>query len=106
MVLVIGLPIFFVELFVGQYSGLGPILAYGRLAPFFQGKRISSGSLSRKVYYVLQYLCWRKLFSNHFAFSLCDLRFNNNLPIKCMLCVCIYIFIYIKPRNCAPSLGH
>lgn len=39
MVLVIGLPIFFAELFVGQYSGLGPILAYGRLAPFFQGKR-------------------------------------------------------------------
>lgn len=40
MVLVIGLPIFFAELFVGQYSGLGPIKAYGRLAPFFQGKRI------------------------------------------------------------------
>lgn len=38
MVLVIGLPIFFAELFVGQYSGLGPIMAYGRLAPFFQGE--------------------------------------------------------------------
>lgn len=38
MVLVIGLPIFFAELFVGQYSGIGPIKAYARMAPFFQGK--------------------------------------------------------------------
>lgn len=38
MVLVIGLPVFFAELFVGQYSGLGPIKAYAQLAPIFQGK--------------------------------------------------------------------
>lgn len=38
MVFIIGLPIFFAELFVGQYSGLGPIKAYHHLAPFFQGK--------------------------------------------------------------------
>lgn len=38
MVLVIGLPIFFAELFVGQYSGLGPIRAYEYLAPIFHGK--------------------------------------------------------------------
>lgn len=38
MVFVIGLPIFFAELFVGQYGGLGPIKAYTRLAPFFQGE--------------------------------------------------------------------
>lgn len=38
MVLVIGLPIFFAELFVGQYSGLGPIKAYEYLAPIFHGK--------------------------------------------------------------------
>lgn len=40
MVLVIGLPVFFAELFVGQYSGIGPIKAYARLAPFFQGINI------------------------------------------------------------------
>lgn len=40
MVLVIGLPVFFAELFVGQYGGLGPIKAYTRLAPFFHGKYI------------------------------------------------------------------
>lgn len=38
MVFVIGLPIFFAELFVGQYSGLGPLKAYQYLAPFFHGK--------------------------------------------------------------------
>lgn len=38
MVFVIGIPIFFAELFVGQYSGLGPIKAYQRLAPLFHGK--------------------------------------------------------------------
>lgn len=37
MVFVIGLPIFFSELFVGQYSGLGPNKAYANLAPLFQG---------------------------------------------------------------------
>lgn len=37
MVMVIGLPIFFSELFVGQYGGLGPIKGYTRLAPFFHG---------------------------------------------------------------------
>jgi SNF family Na+-dependent transporter len=38
MVFVIGLPIFFSELFVGQFSGLGPTKAYTYMAPFFQGK--------------------------------------------------------------------
>lgn len=38
MVFVIGLPMFLSELFVGQYSGLGPNRAYEYLAPFFHGK--------------------------------------------------------------------
>lgn len=38
MVFVIGIPMFFSELFVGQYSGLGPNRAYEYLAPFFHGK--------------------------------------------------------------------
>lgn len=37
MVFVIGLPIFFAELVVGQFSGLGPNKAYARMAPFFSG---------------------------------------------------------------------
>lgn len=42
MVFVIGLPIFFSELFVGQFSGLGPIKAYRYLAPIFQGNYFRS----------------------------------------------------------------
>jgi SNF family Na+-dependent transporter len=34
----IGLPIFFAELIVGQYSGMGPIKAYSFLAPLFKGE--------------------------------------------------------------------
>lgn len=37
MVFVIGLPIFFAELVVGQYSGQGPIKAYSYIAPLFKG---------------------------------------------------------------------
>lgn len=37
MVFVIGLPIFFAELVIGQYSGLGPIKAYSFIAPLFKG---------------------------------------------------------------------
>ena len=32
-----GLPIFYLELVVGQYSSVGPITAFGRMAPAFQG---------------------------------------------------------------------
>uniref|UniRef100_A0A1B0CZ55 Transporter n=1 Tax=Phlebotomus papatasi TaxID=29031 RepID=A0A1B0CZ55_PHLPP len=37
MVFIIGLPIFFAELYIGQYSGLGPNKAYARMSPFFEG---------------------------------------------------------------------
>lgn len=38
MVFIIGLPIFFAELFVGQYSGIGPIKAYSFISPLFKGE--------------------------------------------------------------------
>lgn len=34
----IGLPVFFAELVIGQYSGLGPTKAFAYMAPFFKGK--------------------------------------------------------------------
>lgn len=37
MVFVIGLPIFFAELVIGQFSGQGPIKAYTYIAPLFKG---------------------------------------------------------------------
>lgn len=33
-----GLPMFFAELLIGQYSGLSPIKAFTYLSPFFKGK--------------------------------------------------------------------
>jgi len=37
MVFIVGLPIFFAELVVGQFCGMGPNKAYARMAPFFSG---------------------------------------------------------------------
>lgn len=37
MVLCVGMPLFYAELVIGQYSGLGPIKAYSFLTPLFKG---------------------------------------------------------------------
>jgi hypothetical protein len=37
MLLVAGLPLFFLELCIGQYSGKGPIKLFGRIAPAMKG---------------------------------------------------------------------
>ncbi|XP_059091235.1 sodium- and chloride-dependent glycine transporter 1-like [Tigriopus californicus] len=37
MLLLAGLPLFFMELSIGQYSGLGPTRIFGKLAPAFKG---------------------------------------------------------------------
>lgn len=37
MIFILGIPIFFAELFTGQYSGSEPIKAYSYIAPFFKG---------------------------------------------------------------------
>ncbi|XP_063824362.1 sodium- and chloride-dependent glycine transporter 1-like [Ostrinia nubilalis] len=37
MIFLIGLPIFYLELYIGQYSGLGPLKAFQSIAPFFSG---------------------------------------------------------------------
>ncbi|XP_034830023.1 sodium-dependent proline transporter-like [Maniola hyperantus] len=37
MLVLIGLPIFYLELYIGQYTALGPIKAFGSIAPFFSG---------------------------------------------------------------------
>lgn len=37
MLMFIGLPLFFLELYVGQYTGLGPVKAFAAIGPFFSG---------------------------------------------------------------------
>ncbi|XP_060516170.1 sodium- and chloride-dependent glycine transporter 1-like isoform X2 [Cylas formicarius] len=37
MLIVMGTPVFFLELIIGQYSGLGPDLAFSYIAPIFSG---------------------------------------------------------------------
>ncbi|XP_061710897.1 sodium- and chloride-dependent glycine transporter 1-like [Cydia pomonella] len=37
MLVFIGLPIFFLELYIGQYSGIGPLQAFTAISPFFSG---------------------------------------------------------------------
>lgn len=41
MVLVVGMPLFYAELVIGQYSGLGPIKAFSFLTPLFKGKSLT-----------------------------------------------------------------
>ena len=37
MLFLAGLPIFFLEMALGQYAGVGPIKIFGRMAPLLQG---------------------------------------------------------------------
>ncbi|KPJ03392.1 Sodium- and chloride-dependent glycine transporter 2 [Papilio xuthus] len=37
MMMLIGLPLFFLELYIGQYTSLGPLKAFEAIAPFFSG---------------------------------------------------------------------
>ncbi|KAF9409986.1 hypothetical protein HW555_010805 [Spodoptera exigua] len=37
MLLFIGLPIFYLELYIGQYTGIGPLQAFTAISPFFSG---------------------------------------------------------------------
>ncbi|KAG6453582.1 sodium- and chloride-dependent glycine transporter 1 [Manduca sexta] len=37
MLVLIGLPLFFLELYVGQFTGVGPLQAFSAISPFFSG---------------------------------------------------------------------
>jgi solute carrier family 6 amino acid transporter-like protein 5/7/9/14 len=46
MLFTMGLPIFFLELVIGQYSGLGPNKVFQRMAPIFHGKKSKAISVT------------------------------------------------------------
>lgn len=42
MLLLLGLPLMFLELALGQYAALGPSVVFDRLCPLFHGKYLTS----------------------------------------------------------------
>ncbi|CAG9805042.1 unnamed protein product [Chironomus riparius] len=80
----IGLPVFFAELIIGQYSGLGPTKAFAYLAPFFRGLGYSSivvMSLLLTYYFVVLawvfYYFYQSFFPN-LLWGSCDNDWNTD----------------------------
>ena len=48
--IVLGIPIFFIEVVIGQYSALTPITVFGEMAPLFRGNYLKTKN--RLVYKV------------------------------------------------------
>jgi SNF family Na+-dependent transporter len=84
MIFIIGLPIFFAELFIGQFSGLGPNKAYGRMAPLFKGLGYCTLIVITLVtIYYMVILAWILFylfasFSPTLGWSTCDHSFNTD----------------------------
>ncbi|XP_059096087.1 sodium- and chloride-dependent glycine transporter 2-like [Tigriopus californicus] len=53
MLIFVGLPLFFMELALGQYSGAGPTRLFGRLAPAFKG--LGFGMMGATFYVAIYY---------------------------------------------------
>ncbi|XP_031788424.1 sodium- and chloride-dependent glycine transporter 1 [Nasonia vitripennis] len=83
MLLTMGLPIFFLELIVGQYVGLGPTEAYARMAPAFQGLGYCTIVVIALVtIYYMVIISWTLFytfasFSSKLAWAYCDNEFNS-----------------------------
>lgn len=83
MLVTMGLPIFFLELSIGQYTGLGPVESFGRMAPAFRGlgwcTLVVIGLVT--VYYMVL-VGWTLFytfasFSSKLAWAYCDNEFNT-----------------------------
>ncbi|KAG5312101.1 SC6A5 protein, partial [Acromyrmex insinuator] len=84
MLITMGLPIFFLELCMGQYTKLGPIKAFSRIAPAFHGLGYCTLVV---IFFVLIYymviIAWTLFytfisFSSKLAWAYCDNDFNTN----------------------------
>ncbi|XP_076630222.1 sodium- and chloride-dependent glycine transporter 1 isoform X3 [Colletes latitarsis] len=84
MLITMGLPIFFLELAIGQYSGLGPNEAFTRMAPAFQGLGYSTLVVIMLVMiYYMVIVAWSLFytFASFFpklSWAYCDNDFNTN----------------------------
>ena len=56
MLFAAGLPVFFLEIAIGQYAGVGPIKLFGRLAPALRGLGFVSINLMYIYIYIYIYI--------------------------------------------------
>ncbi|XP_015180924.1 PREDICTED: sodium-dependent proline transporter-like [Polistes dominula] len=84
MLITMGLPIFFLELAIGQYSGLGPNEAFARMAPAFQGLGYCTlVVIGFVLIYYMIIVAWTIFyifasFSPNLAWAHCNNDFNSN----------------------------
>jgi SNF family Na+-dependent transporter len=68
MLFLVGIPIFFLELVIGQFSGIGPTHVFYKMAPLFQGTSIMREKKSKILFLIfirpriccfnVQRICW------------------------------------------------
>lgn len=79
-----GLPIFYLELCIGQYTSLGPVEAFGRMAPAFRGIGWCTLVVITLVTIYYMVLVGWTLFYTFVSFipklswAYCDNEFNSN----------------------------
>ncbi|XP_051158286.1 sodium- and chloride-dependent glycine transporter 1-like [Leptopilina boulardi] len=84
MLITMGLPIFFLELVIGQYSNVGPTSAFGRMAPAFQGLGYCTVVVMTLVnIYYMVIVAWTLFymfasFSTKLMWAYCDNDFNTD----------------------------
>lgn len=100
MVFIIGLPIFFAELFLGQYTGIGPNQAFHRIAPIFQGLGYCTLMVITliSIYYMI-IVAWTIFytiasFSAVLGWGSCDNDFNTD----CNYLIPFFLLIFIKNK--------
>ncbi|XP_015606376.1 sodium- and chloride-dependent GABA transporter 2 [Cephus cinctus] len=84
MLITLGLPIFFFELAIGQYTGLGPNEAFARMAPAFHGLGYCTVVVITLItIYYMVLVSWTLFytfasFSSKLGWAYCDNDFNSN----------------------------
>lgn len=84
MLVFIGLPLFYLELYIGQYTGVGPIEAFASIAPFFSGLGYCTLVVITivSIYYMV-IVAWTLFYlivsmTGNLNWGLCDNDFNSD----------------------------
>lgn len=93
MLVLMGMPIFLLELIIGQYSGLGPDQAFTKMAPIFAGLGYCTlVVISLITVYYMVIIAWTVFyffasFTTDLGFGSCDNSFNT-LGKRTNRCTC------------------